>query len=46
MESFTPPPTKPAPAVGADTVEILSSLGYTDEEIKGMIASGAAIVSE
>ncbi|MBE6629140.1 MAG: CoA transferase [Ruminococcaceae bacterium] len=46
MESFTPPPTKPAPAVGADTVEILSSLGYTDEEIKEMIASGAAIVSK
>ncbi len=46
MESFTPPPTKPASPIGADTVEILGSLGYTDEEIKEMIKSGAAVACE
>ena len=46
MESFTPPPTRPAPPVGAHTVEILRTLGYTDEQIDAMIAAGAAITPQ
>ena len=46
MESFTPPPTRPVPPVGTDTVEVLSSLGYTEEQIDAMIKSGAAVVAK
>lgn len=44
MESACPPPTKPAPFIGADTEEVLRSIGYTDEEAKALLDSGAAIV--
>jgi len=43
MRSACPPPTRPAPEVGAHTEEILRSLGYTDEQIQAMLASGAAV---
>lgn len=46
MESACPPPTKPAPFIGGDTEEVLRSIGYTDEEIKDMLDSGAAIVKK
>ena len=31
------PPYEKAPLLGADTVAVLSDLGYTDEEIKSMV---------
>lgn len=43
MGSACPPPTKPAEGVGADTAEVLRSLGYTEEQVEAMIAAGAAI---
>ena len=46
MRSACPPPTRPAPAVGADTVEILQSLGYTDQQIEAMLAAGAAVAAK
>ena len=46
MESFTPPPTRPAPPVGTHTVEVLRSLGYTEEQIDAMIAAGAAVIPQ
>ena len=46
MRSACPPPTRPAPAVGADTVSILQSLGYADDKIEAMIANGAAVAAE
>jgi formyl-CoA transferase len=42
MASFTPPPTVPAPLVGADTEEVLKTLGYDDAAINAMLESGAA----
>lgn len=40
--SETPADTSgPAPAIGADTVEVLRSAGMTDEEVEDLIASGA-----
>ena len=46
MASFTPPATVPAPKVGGNTLEILQSLGYTQEQIDAMLASGAAVGGE
>ena len=43
MRSACIPPTRPAPKVGADTAEVLRMLGYTEEQIDAMIASGAAV---
>lgn len=43
MNSAEVPPTVPAFGVGAHTEEILQSLGYTPEEIRQMIESGAAV---
>jgi crotonobetainyl-CoA:carnitine CoA-transferase CaiB-like acyl-CoA transferase len=43
MNSADVPPTVPAAGVGAHTEEILQSLGYTPEEIRQMIESGAAV---
>jgi crotonobetainyl-CoA:carnitine CoA-transferase CaiB-like acyl-CoA transferase len=31
---------------GADTAEVLKQLGYTDEQIQAMLASGAAIAAK
>ena len=41
MDSVGPIKTKPAPYIGANTAEVAKSLGYTDEQIAAMIASGA-----
>ena len=41
MDSVGPIKTKPAPEIGANTDEIAKSLGYTDEQIAAMKASGA-----
>ncbi len=41
MESVGELTTKIAPAIGADTKQILSELGYTAEQIKSMTDSGA-----
>ena len=43
MNSADVPPTVPAHGVGAHTEEILQSLGYTQEEIRQMVESGAAV---
>ena len=43
MNSADVPPTAPAYGVGAHTEEILQSLGYTQEEIRQMLESGAAV---
>lgn len=43
MESAHPAPTKPAPWIGGDTREVLRSIGYTDEEINGMLERGEAV---
>lgn len=42
MESVGKVATKPAPLVGYDTAEVLQELGYCDDQIAQMIASGAA----
>ena len=41
MESVGKITTRPAPAIGADTDEILAELGYSEEEIAQMINLGA-----
>jgi alpha-methylacyl-CoA racemase len=35
-------PTRPAPAFGEHTGEVLSEAGYSEEEIAAMLESGAA----
>jgi crotonobetainyl-CoA:carnitine CoA-transferase CaiB-like acyl-CoA transferase len=35
-------PTRPAPAFGEHTHEVLAGVGYSEEEIAAMIESGAA----
>ena len=42
MDSLGKLKTTPAPAVGANTAEILREVGYSEEEIAAMQASGAA----
>lgn len=42
MESVGTLTTKTAPAIGADTQTILTELGYSPDQIKAMIDSGAA----
>ena len=39
-------PTRPAPAFGEHTDEVLREAGYNDEEIAAMMASGAAVGSQ
>jgi alpha-methylacyl-CoA racemase len=39
-------PTRPAPAFGEHTVEVLREAGYSEEEVAAMIESGAAAGSE
>ena len=46
MDSVGLPVTKCAPYVGGDTVEILRDLGYTEEEIAAMCASGAVATEQ
>ena len=46
MRSAQVPPTRPAPAVGADTAKILLSLGYSEEQVQAMIATGAAVAAK
>ena len=46
MESLGTIPTKPAPAIGADTKRILQDLGYSDEAIEGMCQSGAVAAAK
>ena len=43
MDSADVPPTVPASGVGAHTEEILQGLGYTPEQIRQMMESGAAV---
>lgn len=44
MDSLGKVETKIAPLVGADTAEVLLDLGYTQEQIDAMAASGAIVV--
>ena len=44
MESVGKAPSKPAGGVGEHTVEILQSLGYPQEKIDAMIASGSVAI--
>jgi len=46
MGTCTPPKTQPAPMPGADTAAVLAQLGYTDEQIQAMLASGAAVAAK
>ncbi len=46
MRSAQVPPTRPAAALGAHTAEILRSLGYSEEQVQAMIASGAAVAAK
>jgi alpha-methylacyl-CoA racemase len=39
-------PTRPAPAFGEDTVEVLRGAGYSEEEVAAMLESGAAAGSD
>ena len=39
-------PTRPAPAFGEHTVEVLAEAGYGEEEIAAMLESGAAAASD
>lgn len=43
MASANPAPTKPAEGIGADTAQVLRSLGYSDEQVSAMINAGAAV---
>ena len=43
MASFQCPKTRPAPLNGADSISILQDLGYSQEEISAMTASGAVV---
>lgn len=43
MGCFETPATVPAPTVGTNTVEVLKSLGYSQEQIDAMLESGAAV---
>jgi len=43
MDSADVPPTVPASGVGAHTEEVLQCLGYTPEQIRKMLESGAAV---
>jgi hypothetical protein len=36
-------PTRPAPAFGEHTREVLAEAGYSEEEIAAMLESGAAV---
>lgn len=46
MASVPPATTKPAPYHGADTVEVLRKLGYTEKQIEAMLAAGVAIATD
>ena len=46
MASAQVPPTRPAAALGAHTAEVLRGLGYSDEQVQAMIASGAAVAAK
>jgi crotonobetainyl-CoA:carnitine CoA-transferase CaiB-like acyl-CoA transferase len=35
-------PAGPGPALGEHTAEVLAALGYTDEQVSALLASGAA----
>jgi formyl-CoA transferase len=39
-------PTRPAPAFGEHTVEVLAEAGYGEEEIAAMLESGAAAAND
>jgi crotonobetainyl-CoA:carnitine CoA-transferase CaiB-like acyl-CoA transferase len=41
LKSGDPAPAAPPPALGADTGDVLASLGFTEEEIAGLRRSGA-----
>lgn len=43
MASVNTPNTVPAPGVGAHTEEVLKSIGYSQEEIRLMLETGAAV---
>lgn len=46
MESVGELKTVPAPGIGADSVEILKQLGYTDAQLKNMEDAGAIAIGE
>lgn len=43
MGCAQPPPTVPAPGIGAHTAQVLKDLGYTDDEVQTMLSCGAAV---
>lgn len=46
MQSAQVPSTRPAPEVGAHTAEVLRALGYSEEQVQAMIATGAAVAAK
>jgi crotonobetainyl-CoA:carnitine CoA-transferase CaiB-like acyl-CoA transferase len=44
FESYTPALRRPAPAIGQDGRDILRTIGYTDERIAQLAASGAVVM--
>jgi crotonobetainyl-CoA:carnitine CoA-transferase CaiB-like acyl-CoA transferase len=46
MESVGELKTVPAPGIGADSVEVLKQLGYTDTQLKNMAEAGAIAIGE
>ena len=46
IDSLGVPPFNPSRGIGADTIDVLSELGRSDEEIKDLIAKGVVVQSD
>jgi len=44
LESFEIPPSPPAPLFGENTAEILTGMGYSEQEIESLAADGAVVI--